>query len=139
MKTKLFFTLLITVLMSTYAFAETLTFEWNQTDKTNLKEWRLYWSGNSGGPYDQQEVAIIQYDGSGSGPFTNDVTPPDVTGPQGTNVTKYFVLIACGDIPTQFGTTEYKCSENSNEVSHDFWIPAGMFSVPVQFRIIPTP
>ena len=117
--------------------AETLTFQWNQPDATNLKEWRLYWSDSVGGPYDIQEIAVIPYSG-GEGPFTTSATP-EVPGQQSTFVKKYFVLVACGDLPQSDGTTKYECSENSNEVSHDFWIPAGKFSVPIQFEIVVTP
>ena len=116
---------------------ETVTFAWEQDNTINLKEWRLYWGDAAGGPYDTQEVTIIVYDGS-AGPTYEGPADATVSGPQGTHVTKYFVLVACGDIPQDDGTTLYECSENSNEVPHDFWIPAGQFSVPVQFRIIPT-
>jgi hypothetical protein len=130
---------LVFLLFSGHAFAadvtETVTFEWDQTDTTNLKEWRLYWADVAGGPYDTQEVALIPFDGS-AGPTYSSPADATVTGPQGTHVTKFFVLVACGDIPQEDGTTAYKCSENSNEVSHAFWIPAGQFSVPVQFKIV---
>lgn len=117
---------------------ETVTFAWEQADTSNLKEWRLYWSDVAGGPYDTQEVTIIAYDGS-AGPTYEGPADATVSGPPGTTVTKYFVLVACGDIPKEDGTTEYLCSENSNEVAHGFWIPPGQFSVPVQFRILATP
>lgn len=120
------------------AFGETLTFQWGMDDTTNLKEWKLFWSDTAGGPYDPTPVAVIPYNG-GNGPFINTVTPPAVTGPQGTKVAKYFVLVSFGDIPQPDGTISYEHSANSNEVSYEFWIPAGMFSVPVQFQIISTP
>lgn len=128
---------LFLLLASGNLMAETLTFQWNQPDATNLKEWRLYWSDSVGGPYDIQEIAVIPYSG-GEGPFTTSATP-EVSGQQATFVKKYFVLVACGDLPQSDGTTKYECSENSNEVSHDFWIPAGKFSVPIQFEIVVTP
>jgi hypothetical protein len=59
-----------------------------------------------------------------------------VTGPPATNVTRYFVLVACGDVAREDGTVVYECSGYSNEVSHDFWIPHDGFEVPVNFRII---
>lgn len=136
---KVFIVLLLTVLSVSFAFAETLTFQWNQDNTTNLKEWRLYWSDSPNGPYDVQEVAIIPYTASGGPVYTSPVTPAEVSGEQGTFVKKYFVLVACGDLPQPDGTTEYECSENSNEVTHDFWIPAGKFSVPVEFQIITMP
>jgi len=118
---------------------ETLTFQWEQTDTTNLKEWRLYWSEAVGGPYNVDPVAIISYDPNDAGPtYTSSANAP-VSGNPGTIVKKYFVLVACGDLPQSDGTTKYECSGNSNEVSHDFWIPAGKFSVPVQFTIVVTP
>ena len=114
---------------------ETITFAWEQDDTTNLAEWRLYWSDVAGGPYDEQEIAIIEYI-PGTGPTHQGPATATVVGEQGTHVTKYFVLVACGNIPQEDGNTAYMCSEDSNEVSYDFWIPAGMFSVPVDFRII---
>jgi len=120
------------------AVTETLTFEWDQEVTTNLKEWRLYWADAAGGPYDAQEVAVIPFDGS-AGPTYSSPAEATVTGPQGTHVTKYFVLVACGDIPQDDGSTLYECSENSNETSHAFWIPAGQFSVPIQFKVLATP
>lgn len=116
---------------------KTLTFEWNQPgDLTYLKEWRLYWGDTAGGPYDVQEVAIIPFTG-GSTIYSGQVSPV-VKGNPATHVTKYFVLVACGDVPQSDKTTKYECSENSNEVSHDFWIPAVGFSAPVTFQIKPT-
>ena len=115
---------------------ETLTFEWDQEDTTNLKDWRLYWSDNAGGPYDEKEVAIIAYNPSDPGPTYSSPAAASVSGPQGSTVTKYFVLVACGDIPQPDQTTKYECSENSNEVSYNFWIPAGQFSIPIKFKIV---
>jgi len=115
-------------------FAETLTFEWTQEDTTNLKEWKLFWSEVSGGPY--TEIAVITYDSAAGGPIYNSSQDIVVTGDQATHVMKYFVLIACGDIPQSDGSTKYLCSEDSNEVSHDFWISAGQFSVPINFKIV---
>jgi len=136
MKRLLALTLTILFLMVGSVLAETLTFEWRQTDLTNLREWKLFWGDASGGPY--TELSTIAYDG-GSGPIYSSPADVNVTGDQGTNIVKYFVLIACGDVPQEGGSTEYMCSEDSNEVNYSFWIPAGMFSVPVEFRIIPNP
>jgi hypothetical protein len=111
-----------------------LTFIWDQVDKTNLKEWRLYWADVAGGPYATDPLAIIPYDGSTELSHTSPAEAT-VTGEQGSTVTKFFVLVACGDIPQADGSTVYECSENSNEISYDFFIPAGRFSVPVQFRL----
>ena len=116
--------------------AEILTFEWNQADLTNLKEWKLFWGDASGGPY--TELSVIAYDES-PGPIYSSPADAPVTGDQGTTVTKYFVLIACGDVPQEGGGAEYMCSADSNEVSHGFWIPAGMFSVPFNFQIVVVP
>jgi len=113
---------------------ETLTFEWTQEDTTNLKEWKLFWSDVAGGSY--TEIAVITYNPENEGPVHTGVEEILVTGDQATYVKKYFVLRACGDIPQPDGTATYLCSEDSNEVSHDFWIPAGVFSVPVQFKMI---
>ncbi len=85
--------------------AEILTFEWNQADLTNLKEWKLFWGDASGGPY--TELSVIAYDES-PGPIYSSPADAPVTGDQGTTVTKYFVLIACGDVPQEGGGAEYK-------------------------------
>jgi len=115
---------------------KTLTFEWSMEDTTNLKEWKLLWSDTSGPPY--TELKVIPYPIDGGPVYSSPATIP-VTGEQGTHVIKYFVLIACGDVPQEGGGLEYLCSVDSNEVSYDFWIPAGQFSVPVQFNIVEVP
>lgn len=115
--------------------SQKLTFEWQQADKTNLKEWKLYWSDTSGGPYDTEPVAVIPYDPAEPGPTYTSATTPTVQGNQASHVIKYFVMLACGDIPQADGSTKYECSANSNEESWDFWIPAGMFSIPIEFTI----
>jgi hypothetical protein len=111
-----------------------LTFEWAQEDTTNLKEWKLLWGDSSGGDF--TEIATIAYDSGVAGPIYSSPETVNVVGDQGTHVLKYFVLRACGDVPQEEGGTEYLCSENSNEVSENFWIPAGRFSVPINFKII---
>lgn len=118
---------------------KTLTFQWEQHDKTNLKEWRLYWSESAGGPYDSTPIAVIPYDPASPGPTYQSPADAKITGTQATHIVKYFVLVACGDIPQADGSTKYGCSDNSNEVSYDFWIPAGKFSVPIKFLITTTP
>jgi len=133
---KLLLVLAIITLFFGFAVADdttkTLTFEWTQTDTVNLKEWKLLWSDTSGGEF--VEVATIPYDSEVLGPVYTGSETINVTGKQGTYVLKYFILRACGDIPMKEGT-EYICSENSNEVSYNFWIPAGVFSVPINFTI----
>jgi hypothetical protein len=136
------FCVLLIMLFASVGFAaevtETVEFEWDQEDTTNLKDWRLYWADVAGGPYATDPVVIIPFDGS-AGPTYSGPASATVTGNQGTHVTKYFVLVACGDIPQEDGTTQYLCSDNSNEVNYAFWIPAGQFSVPIQFRIVANP
>lgn len=113
---------------------ETLTFAWEQDDVTNLTQWEMHWGDAAGGAYTQ--LLVLPYNaGDPAGTFQTPVNAT-VTGAQGTTVTKYFVLRACGDIPQAEGDPVYECSDWSNEVSYGFWIPAGQFSVPVQFRII---
>ena len=118
---------------------QTLIFQWEQSDTIDLKDWRLYWSDTADGPYDEVPVAVIPYDPNATGPTYSSPTSATVAGNPGTTVTKYFVLVACGDKPQSDGTTNYLCSANSNEVSHGFWIPAGQFSAPVQFTITVIP
>lgn len=114
-------------------YTQNVTAEWTMEDTTNLKEWKLFWSGTTGGPYEQ--ILVIPYDPTSAGPLYTSPVTATVTGSPATTVTKYFVMIACGDIPQSGGSTEYKCSEDSNEATFDFWIPAGQFSVPMQFII----
>jgi len=113
---------------------ETLTFQWDQPNLTNVKEWKIYWGDTSGGPYDTIPVATVAYTG-GAGPF-EAVGNPVVTGDSATTVKKYFVAVACGDVPQADGSTKYECSADSDEISHDFWIPFGGFEAPVTFKII---
>ena len=129
-------TLAILSLFASLAVAETLTFEWSQPDLTNVKEWKILWGDVQYGPY--VEAATAVYDGTPSPTYS---TPADleVTGDQGTHVIKYFVARACGDVPQENGVPVYLCSEDSEEINYDFWIPAGVFSVPLNFIIIPNP
>ena len=115
-------------------WGEIITFAWDQEGEiTYLKEWRLYWADTAGGPYDTEPVAIFLF--TGGGPSHQEPAEATVTGAPGTTVTKHFVLVACGDIPQQGGTTQYLCSDNSNEISYNFWITAIGCSAPVNFRI----
>lgn len=130
------------LLVAPIAFADTvtktLTFQWEYNNPPSyLKDFKIYWSETAGGPYDTTPVSTIPYTGQPGPTFTGDASQP-VTGNPGTIVTKYFVCIACGDVPQQDGTTKYLCSDNSNEVSYDFWIPAAGFTAPITFQIIPT-
>ena len=112
---------------------ETLTFGWDQNDLTNVDDWEMHWGVTPGGPY--AIAGTILYDGNGN---TGQQAPLEatVTGNPETTEIRYFVLKACGDVTQEGGSIERMCSEWSNEVSHDFWIPFGGFEVPVQFRII---
>ena len=113
---------------------ETLTFEWTQEDITNLKEWKLFWSNTEDGSY--IEAIIIPYDSGVEGPVYSGPAGLTVNGEQATHVIKYFVLRACGDIPQKDGSVEYICSVDSNKVFYSFWIPGGVFSVPIEFKIL---
>jgi hypothetical protein len=113
---------------------KTITFGWTQEDTTNLKEWKIFWSDTAGGPY--TEVAIIPYNSGEAGPEYTGSKNMNVSGNQGTHVTKYFIVRACGDIPQEDGTVAYSCSADSNEVSYAFWVPAGTFSIPLEFKIM---
>ena len=113
---------------------ETLTFEWEQTSVEYLTQWEMHWGNAAGGPY--ESLVVLPYNaGDPAGTFSSPVEAV-VTGQPATTETRYFVLRACGDVPIDAGQTEYQCSDFSNEVSYNFWIPvAGKFSVPIQFRI----
>lgn len=116
-----------------FAAGYNITAEWTMNDTTNLKEWKLFWSDTTGGPY--TEIMVIPYDPNSTGPLYTSPASVEVTGPQASMVKKYFVMISCGDIPQSDGSTKYLCSEDSNEATYDFWIPAGQFSVPLNFTI----
>ena len=133
---RLFLVCLIVLMSAAFSLAETVTFSWKQPNLSNVKEWNLYWSDTAGGPYDSNVVAKFEYDGTPQPVYQNN-TDPKVIGNPGTTVSKYFVLVACGDIPQQDGSLKYECSNDSNEVSYDFWIPVGQFEAPVDFQIVP--
>lgn len=107
---------------------ETLTFAWDQPDRTLLEKWELHWADAAGGPY--VKMSDIVYGGEDQASFQNPVKAT-VSGQPASTVTKYFVLRACGTVDGQM-----QCSDWSNEVSYDFKIPFGGFQIPVQFRII---
>lgn len=131
-----FLTILL-ILLSTVAFAADITkqatISLEMQDTTNLKEWKLLMADTSGGETLSSAVLTIAYEG-GSGAFSKQESIP-ISGSQGTHVVKYFTMVACGDVPQEEGGTQYMCSAQSNEVSVDFWIPAGQFSVPLTFDI----
>ena len=136
---KLILVMVMALLFAVGAVADqtvkTLTFGWEQTNLTNVTQWEMHWSVTAGGPY--AEMAVISYDGSGAASYESPVTAT-VTGEPATTETRYFVLRACGNVAQQDGTTLYLCSDFSNEVSYDFWIPFGQFEVPVNFQVVPT-
>ena len=115
---------------------ETVTFAWDQTDRTFLQDWEMHWGDAAGGPY--VLLATLEYTGADQDNFEGDVIAT-LVGPAATTITRYFVLLACGDVPQEDETVARECSQPSNEVSHAFWIPFGGFQVPIQFRKVPTP
>jgi hypothetical protein len=112
----------------------TKTFAWDEpTDLIKITQWELYMGETSGGPYAKvTDILKVPDQTVFEAPAT-----VDIVGAPGTNETRYFVLIACGDQPLEGGETEYQCSADSNEVNFSVWIPADAFNVPVLFRIIP--
>ena len=112
-------------------YVETVTFGWDQPDRTLLEDWEMFWGDIAGGSYVM--LATLQYLGQDQDSFEGPITAT-VSGTPASTVTKFFVLRACGTIE---GVRE--CSDWSNEVSYDFEIPFDGFQVPVQFRIISTP
>jgi len=129
---KKFIVVLIMSMFAVVAFAEdkTLTFAWDEpADLAKIKEWKIFIAEIAGGPY--TEIAVVPKNDTFQAPAT-----ADIIGDPGTTETRFFVMIACGDNPVEAGGTEYACSANSNEISHNFWIPANEFSVPINFRIM---
>ena len=124
--------LLIVLLPVLVSAAEiTKTFAWDEpTDLAAIKNWEMHWGSTKGGPY--AKLMDIPKDGDYQSPVV-----VDITGPPGTNQTRYFVMKACGDVIQADASTKYECSENSNEVSFAVWIPANKYEVPVNFRILP--
>lgn len=112
---------------------ETVTFAWDQEDRTLLEKWEMHWGDTSGGAY--IPLADLAYGGQDQGDFESYITMT-IVGDPGTTVIKYFVLRACGT------TSEgYKCSGWSNMVSYSFDLPEGLpppyeFTVPTRLRII---
>ena len=101
---KLLLALLMVFCLAGTAFAETLTFEWDQEIVDGFSGWRLYMAvDSSGGPYLPNPVAQIAYDGSGATHYTATETVETLMGTH----TYYFVLVA-------FAGSE--SSSDSNEV-----------------------
>ena len=132
MKKKLLAILLIVLFPCLVSAAEvTKTFAWDEpTDLEAISNWEMHWGSTQGGPY--AKLQDIPKDGDYQSPVV-----VDITGPPGTNQTRYFVMKACGDVIQADASTKYECSENSNEVSFAVWIPANKYEVPVNFRILP--
>lgn len=115
---------------------EKKTFVWSAGSNWETQtptQFELYWGVVAGGPYTL--LATVSYEQATAPPEFSSAVEAVVTGNPGTEETRYFVLAACGDVPQQDGTTIYECSDNSNEVSYTFWIPADQFSIPGNFRI----
>ena len=132
-KMKIFIVILLLVMSVSFAHAAdiTKTFAWDApTDLELITKWELHWSGVEGGPYTKvTEIPKVADQTVFEAPAT-----VDIIGPPGTTQTRYFVLTACGDVPSG-DTTEFKCSDNSNEVNFSVYIPTAEFNVPVNFRI----
>ena len=111
----------------------TKTFAWDEpTDLDIIERWELFWSETAGGPYTKViEIPKV----AGQTVFQAPATV-DITGSPGSVQTRYFVLIACGTVQ-EAGQPVFKCSANSNEISEAFDIPATVFEIPVNFRILP--
>ena len=117
------------------AVDKTVTFAWDpHPDMATIINFEFHWSDVAGGPY-AQLVVVPKADAVDS----TEPIQATVTGPPGTLVTRYFILLACGDVLQEDGTTLYQCSDSSNEVPDDFWIPAAGFQQVVNFRIVPAP
>jgi hypothetical protein len=122
------------LLSGTYANAveETLVFAWDpHPEIERVINFEMYWSDTSGGPYGQLAVIPKEAAIDNEEPVT-----AVVTGLAETHVTRYFVLRACGNVTQEDSSILYECSDDSNEVSYDFWVPFGGFEVPINFRII---
>jgi hypothetical protein len=132
------FIVVLMIAFAAIAFAAEVTeiriFAWDQTELTNVTQWEMEWGLTEDGAF--ALLGTILYDGTPQTPFRAPLEAT-VTGPGGTTQTRWFRLRTCGDVPQQDGSTEYLCSTYSNVISSDFWIPAGEFQVPVEFRIIP--
>jgi hypothetical protein len=125
-------TIFIMLLAAFYANAadqvETLTFAWDQPDRTLIEKWELHWSDTAGGPY--VKLVDLAYGGEDQTNFESPIEAT-VSGEPASTVTKYFVLRACGTVE---GSVQ--CSDWSNEVSYGFKILFDGFKVPIDFRII---
>ena len=114
------------------AAEKVVTFAWDEpADLEIIERWELYWSETAGGPYTKiSDIPKV----NGMTVFQAPATV-DVIGPAGSVQKRYFVMIACGTVQ-EAGAPAFKYSDNSNEISYDFIIPAMEFNVPVNFRII---
>jgi len=113
------------------AAEKVVTFAWDEpADLEIIERWELYWSETAGGPYTKiSDIPKVE----GMTVFQAPATV-DVTGPAGSIQERFFVLIACGTLQ-EAGAPVFKCSANSEEISHEFIIPPGEFKVPVNFRV----
>ena len=76
---------------------ETLTFEWDiAADQDAIKDWRMKWGTTAGGPY--AELGVIDKAAVTVGSEVSAPVEAVVTGQPGTHETRFFVLVACGDI-----------------------------------------
>lgn len=126
------------IIKENYALAaekmQTLTFAWEYTiGDVPVITWQMNWAPTQGGPY--TKLADIPFANSSTGTWESPVQAT-VIGAPGTHETRYFTLLACGNVPQSDGSTIYECSTPSNEVSYDFWIEPSGFSAPVQFRVM---
>jgi hypothetical protein len=112
--------------------SETVTFAWDahpQIDR--ITHFVMSWADQQGGPY----AELVQISKENAIDWQEPVEAV-VSGPPETTVTRYFVLAACGDVTKEDNSIVNECSDPSNEVAYDFYIPFGGFEVPVNFRII---
>jgi hypothetical protein len=131
---KLFFVLLTAVLFAalaapSWAGGKQLTFAWEQVLPTpnDLREWRVYSAGKSGGPYTLMATVLYQ------SPQTTYTSAQQMTSPDGQRIQYFFVLTAVDTSGNQSGY--------SNEVNTwiDFEGPGNPVNVTVTVTVVPAP
>jgi hypothetical protein len=115
--------------------AKELTLLWGQAeeDLPHLKEWRLYYSTTSGGPYLPVSIPPIVYDGSPNPSYTMTQTLSVPVNP-GETVTYYFVMTAVSLSGNESDFSAEALNEDGS-VGIDFSAPHPDVTVPVTLRI----
>ena len=139
-KLNLYFALACLVIVFCFIFAlvnanaantvDTRIFVWDAGENWDIvapEFYKMYWS----------EAETSTYTLLTTFPAAESYTSPvevTLTGKPLTWTTRYFVLVACGNLANEDGSITEQCSAVSNVVAEDFWIPFQGYGKPINFR-----